>query len=62
VQAAPSRDAAAFPVGAAVHHDTFGDGQVIRIDGDDLVVLFDEVGYRTLAAGVAVERSLLALR
>ena len=48
-----------FPVGQRVRHAEFGDGQVIRTEGDRVVVLFDEAGYRTLSADLAHERHLL---
>jgi ATP-dependent DNA helicase RecQ len=32
---------------------------VQRYEGDKLVVLFDDVGYRTLADDLVVEKSLL---
>ena len=49
-----------FAVGARVVHPEWGEGVVQRYDGDRaVVVLFDEVGYKTLALGVVVERGLL---
>ena len=48
-----------FAVGARVVHDEWGEGVVQRYEEDALVVLFDEVGYRTLALDVVLERSLL---
>jgi ATP-dependent DNA helicase RecQ len=54
-------NASPFPAGVRVSHDEFGAGQVIRTDGDALVVLFDEGGYRTLSVELVVERELLAL-
>jgi ATP-dependent DNA helicase RecQ len=45
--------------GARVRHDEFGEGQVLRVEGDDVVVLFDDAGYRTLSARVTTERHLL---
>ena len=48
-----------FAVGARVAHREWGEGVVQRYDDDALVVLFDEVGYKTLAIGVVVERALL---
>ena len=32
-----------------MRHDTFGSGVVMSVDGDEITVLFDEVGYRTLS-------------
>ena len=41
-------------------HGEWGEGVVQRYDDDALVVLFDAVGYKTLALAVVVERALLA--
>jgi ATP-dependent DNA helicase RecQ len=38
----------------------WGEGLVQRYEADKLVVLFDEVGYKTLAVGLVLERGLLA--
>ena len=48
-----------FPVGARVAHGQWGEGVVQRYDDDAMVVLFDEVGYKTLALEVVRERALL---
>jgi ATP-dependent DNA helicase RecQ len=48
-----------FEVGASVRHPELGDGTVQRYDGDTVVVLFDEHGYRTLALDLVLERDLL---
>ena len=48
-----------FPVGARVAHGTWGEGVVQRYDDDAMVVLFDEMGYKTLALAVIRERALL---
>jgi ATP-dependent DNA helicase RecQ len=48
-----------FPLGSMVNHGKWGAGQVIHYEGDTVTVLFDEVGYRTLAVGLVVERGLL---
>ena len=48
-----------FAVGARVVHADWGEGVVQRYEEDALVVLFDTSGYRTLALGVVLERSLL---
>jgi ATP-dependent DNA helicase RecQ len=48
-----------WPVGSAVRHGSWGRGQVIRYDGDAAVVLFDEVGYRTLSVPLVTEGGLL---
>jgi ATP-dependent DNA helicase RecQ len=36
-----------------------GDGSVQRYNGDTIVVLFDETGYRTLALDLVAARGLL---
>ena len=48
-----------FAVGARVAHAQWGEGVVQRYDDDAVVVLFDEVGYKTLALDVVRERGLL---
>ena len=50
---------APFAVGARVAHDRWGEGVVQRYDDDAVVVLFDDVGYKTLALAVIAERGLL---
>jgi ATP-dependent DNA helicase RecQ len=49
-----------FALGARVAHPEWGEGVVQRYDDDRaVVVLFDEVGYKTLALEVVRERGLL---
>jgi ATP-dependent DNA helicase RecQ len=49
-----------FALGARVAHPEWGAGVVQRYDDDHaVVVLFDEVGYKTLALEVVLERGLL---
>jgi ATP-dependent DNA helicase RecQ len=48
-----------FVAGTRVAHERWGDGVVQRYDDDAVVVLFDEVGYKTLALDVVRERGLL---
>ena len=50
-----------FPVGAAVEHREFGTGTVIRYEGDRIVVLFDEAGYRTLGLPAVLNHHLLTM-
>jgi ATP-dependent DNA helicase RecQ len=57
--AAPSAGDVPFAVGSRVAHGEWGEGVVQRYDGDAVVVLFDDVGYKTLALAVVLERSLL---
>jgi ATP-dependent DNA helicase RecQ len=48
-----------FLVGSQVRHSSWGAGQVMSYEGEKIVVLFDEVGYKTLDAALALERGLL---
>ena len=48
-----------FPIDSQVVHQAWGPGLVMRYAGDTMVVLFDSVGYRTLAVDVVMERGLL---
>ena len=48
-----------FPVGARVAHGAWGEGVVQRYDESAVSVLFDEVGYKTLALELVHERGLL---
>lgn len=50
---------APFAVGDSVTHTTFGNGRVQRYEGDKVVVLFDDVGYKTLLADFVVETGAL---
>ena len=56
---APDIRAHPFEVGARVRHRELGDGSIQRYNGDTVVVLFDESGYRTLALDLVAERDLL---
>lgn len=55
---APAADGP-FPVNSAVTHTAWGAGQVMRYEGETMTVLFDTVGYRTLAVDLVVESGLL---
>jgi ATP-dependent DNA helicase RecQ len=58
--AAPTPTAAEpFPVGSEVEHTQWGRGQVLRYEGDTVVVLFDDVGYKNLAVDLVLEGGLL---
>ncbi|MER7616636.1 RecQ family ATP-dependent DNA helicase [Nonomuraea wenchangensis] len=46
---APAADEGPFPVGAKVKHKTWGQGTVMGREPDRITVLFDSVGYKTLA-------------
>jgi ATP-dependent DNA helicase RecQ len=54
-----SDDGSAFPLQSQVEHDEFGPGTVTDLEDDRITVLFDEVGYRTLALGLVQEQGLL---
>jgi ATP-dependent DNA helicase RecQ len=49
-----------FAVGTRVRHEEWGDGTVGRVESDQVTVVFDDVGYKTLALDVVLERELLA--
>jgi ATP-dependent DNA helicase RecQ len=55
-RAAPAQP---FPVSSQVRHVEWGTGTVMSYEQDRMVVLFDEVGYRTLSVPVVRERGLL---
>ena len=49
-----------FPLGRRVAHEKWGEGAVNRYEGDDkIVVLFDEVGYKSLVVALVEEHGLL---
>jgi ATP-dependent DNA helicase RecQ len=48
-----------FDVGTRVAHVEWGPGTVSGRERDQITVVFDSVGYRTLDAGLVVERGLL---
>jgi ATP-dependent DNA helicase RecQ len=58
-EAAAPPDEVPFTVGVRVAHEEWGEGVVQRYEDDALVVLFDDVGYKTLALDLVVERDLL---
>ena len=49
-----------FALGARVRHERWGEGAVQRYDGDQVTVLFETVGYRTLGIDLVLENGLLA--
>jgi ATP-dependent DNA helicase RecQ len=49
-----------FPINGNVLHEVWGSGLVMRYAGDTMVVLFDSVGYRTLAVDLVMREGLLA--
>ncbi len=40
-------------------HAEWGEGLVLRRDGDSIVVLFDDAGYRTLSCDLVADNNLL---
>jgi ATP-dependent DNA helicase RecQ len=48
-----------FPVHSTVRHATWGQGLVLRYEDDRMVVLFDNVGYKTLSVEVVQRQGLL---
>ena len=48
-----------FPLSSRVTHGAWGGGTVIRYEGDKLVVLFDDAGYKSLALDLVQENDLL---
>jgi ATP-dependent DNA helicase RecQ len=48
-----------FAVGSQVEHSEWGVGDVQRYDNDQVVVLFESVGYKTLGVDLVLERELL---
>ena len=48
-----------FPLNSHVVHTSWGKGEVMRYEGDKIVVLFDKVGYKTLAVELVRLRALL---
>jgi ATP-dependent DNA helicase RecQ len=50
-----------FLINSWVVHKKWGEGLVQRYEGDKMVVLFDEVGYKTLGVDLVTERDLLKI-
>ena len=48
-----------YPVHSRVSHTEWGAGTVLRYEGDQMTVLFDDVGYKTLSVPVVAEQNLL---
>ncbi|MGZ4570406.1 MAG: RecQ family ATP-dependent DNA helicase [Blastococcus sp.] len=51
-----------FSVAMPVEHEDWGPGVVMRVEDDRLVVLFEQVGYKTLALSTVLEHDLLRPR
>ena len=52
-------DEGPFAVGSLVKHGEWGEGTVQRYDGDQMTVLFESVGYKTLSVELVTEGGLL---
>ncbi len=61
-QEQPDGDETPFPAQTPVQHTEWGPGVVMRVEDDRLVVLFEEVGYKTLALAAVLEHDLLERR
>ena len=48
-----------FPLQSLVEHKEWGPGRVLRYAGETILVLFDSVGYRTLALELVLSNGLL---
>ena len=59
---AETDDDVPFAAETAVEHSEWGAGVVMRVEEDRLVVLFDEVGYKTLGIAAVTEHDLLRPR
>jgi ATP-dependent DNA helicase RecQ len=58
-EAAPGVVEGTFPVNSRVAHVEWGDGVVMSRDGDQLTVLFESVGYKTLLEAAVADNGLL---
>jgi ATP-dependent DNA helicase RecQ len=50
-----------FPVSSAVRHPDWGAGTVMAYEQDRVVVLFEDVGYKTLSVPIVRQRGLLTV-
>jgi ATP-dependent DNA helicase RecQ len=48
-----------FAMDTRVRHSKWGEGLVVRSEGDKLTVLFDDAGYKSLSLKMVIERNLL---
>jgi ATP-dependent DNA helicase RecQ len=53
------KSAEPFPIDSRVAHQSWGEGLIVRYEGDKMVVLFDKIGYKTLATALVVANGLL---
>ncbi len=58
-EAQPDAADSPYDLQSKVAHEQWGEGVVMRYEGDRIVVLFEEVGYRTLSLEAVAARSLL---
>ncbi|WP_234009071.1 RecQ family ATP-dependent DNA helicase [Deinococcus sp. NW-56] len=56
---APDPETLPFALGTRVAHPTFGEGLVMRYEGEKVTVLFDQQGYQTLSLGFVLDHALL---
>jgi ATP-dependent DNA helicase RecQ len=59
VERAAKPAAVPYPVHSAVRHPEWGAGMVLRYEEDRMIVLFDDVGYKTLSVPVVLKNGLL---
>ena len=48
-----------YPINSQVIHKSWGEGTVMRYEADKVVILFEQVGYKTISTMTAVLRGLL---
>jgi ATP-dependent DNA helicase RecQ len=60
--ARPETEEREIPVHSRVNHAEWGGGLVLRYDEDQMTVLFDDVGYKTLSVPVVAEQQLLEVQ
>ncbi|MBW4525322.1 MAG: ATP-dependent DNA helicase [Phormidium tanganyikae FI6-MK23] len=48
-----------YKLNSRILHKSWGEGTVMRYEGDKIVILFDEVGYKTISLEAALLRGLL---
>lgn len=48
-----------YPIDSRVVHKSWGEGTVMRYEGDKVVVLFEQVGYKTIGVNLALLYGLL---
>lgn len=56
---APMAGDVPFPLQSRVRHGTLGEGLVMRYEGERVVVLFDDAGYKMLGLDMVLEQQLL---